>query len=61
LIFLHVFPEVGRRRDEVRLGVRSLRVRPFQHVLFYRQVANELIVLRLIHGARDIPRQPIGR
>jgi toxin ParE1/3/4 len=50
---IHVrFPEMGRRRDELRPGLRSFVVSPY--VVFYRPVENTIEVLRVLHGARDI-------
>lgn len=49
-----VFPEIGRRRDEVRPGVRSFRLRGFPHIVFYRQDAQSIVLLRVLHGVRDI-------
>lgn len=51
------FPEVGRLRDELRPGVRSFRVRRFRHVLFYRLAGGDLVLLRILHGARDTRRE----
>lgn len=51
---LGVFPEIGRRCDELRAGVRSFRVRRFSYVLFYRLAEGELVLLRLVHGAKDV-------
>jgi toxin ParE1/3/4 len=37
-------------------GTRMLRVRGFaRYLVFYRTVGNDLVVMRVIHGARDIP------
>ena len=45
-------PYAGRSRDEVGHNVRSLAVK--NHVLFYRPHAKEVVVLRVLHGARDL-------
>lgn len=50
------FPELGRIRDELRPGVRSFRLRHFRHVLFYRSAGDAIVLLRLLHGARDLRR-----
>jgi len=55
-------PGSGRER---RAAVRQLRgvhsvlvVRPFNaYIIFYRYDANTLDALRIIHGARDLPRR----
>jgi toxin ParE1/3/4 len=46
------FPEMGRKRDELAPGLRSMVVE--QYVLFYRVSATAVEVLRILHGARDI-------
>ena len=46
-------PYLGRRRDEIRPGYRSFPVDSY--VVFYRLVAaEEILVLRVIHGKRDV-------
>lgn len=50
---LAAFPELGRPRNDLRAGVRSFKLRRFQHILFYRLEAKEMTLLRLLHGARD--------
>jgi toxin ParE1/3/4 len=44
---------MGRPRDELGAGVRSVVVG--RYVVFYRFTDTELVVLRIIHGSRDIP------
>jgi toxin ParE1/3/4 len=51
---LSAFPEIGRPREELRPGVRSFRLRRFRHVLFYRLDQDRVVLLRLLHGARDV-------
>ena len=46
-------PGVGRKRDELGPGVRGLPVGDF--VIFYRAFEDGIQVLRVLHGARDIP------
>ena len=48
-------PEMGRSREEFAPGLRSSVVHRF--VLFFRAVEEGIEVVRIIHGARDIPRQ----
>ena len=47
-------PLMGRERDDLGSGVRSTVVG--RYVIFYRYTSDEMIVLRIIHGSRDIPR-----
>jgi toxin ParE1/3/4 len=48
-------PELGRKRPDLAPEVRSFPVRG--HVIFYRCVAEGIQILRVLHGARDIPAQ----
>lgn len=46
-------PHIGRSRDEVRPGLRSIASRPF--VIFYRVTAADAVeIIRAIDGRRDI-------
>lgn len=46
-------PEIGRLRTELGRGIRCLNVGSY--IVFY-EVHDELVsVLRILHGARDIP------
>ena len=46
-------PKLGRRREELSDGLRSLHVG--NYVILYRLRADSIIVLRILHGARDLP------
>jgi toxin ParE1/3/4 len=46
------FPAAGRLRSELGGGVRSYPIVPF--VVFYRVEGQRLLVLRILHGRRDI-------
>ena len=48
-------PEIGRVRDELEANLRSFPVR--HYVVFYSAVRGGIEVLRVLHGARDIPDQ----
>lgn len=45
-------PEMGRARDELDDGLRSFPIE--RHVLFYRLRDGALIVVRVLHGSRDV-------
>jgi toxin ParE1/3/4 len=45
-------PAAGRRRDDLRRGVRSFPVGVY--LVSYRQVGTDIEILRVIHGRRDI-------
>jgi toxin ParE1/3/4 len=48
------FPEGGRLRAELSAGLRSFSVRPY--VVFYRPFEGTIVVLRILHGRRDLKR-----
>jgi len=51
---LATYPHLGRRRDEdLRPGLRSLPVG--EYVIIYRVEAEDVLVLHVIRGSRDIP------
>lgn len=44
-------PEMGRRRSDIRVGLRSHSLG--SHVAYYRIAKGEVQILRVLHGARD--------
>jgi toxin ParE1/3/4 len=44
-------PEAGRRRPELKIGVRSFPLAA--HVIYYRVGGSRVQILRVGHGARD--------
>lgn len=54
------FPEIGRPREDVRTGLRSFRVRRFRHLIFYRIADDHIVLLRILHGARNLADQDFG-
>jgi toxin ParE1/3/4 len=48
---LKVFPEMGERRDQLRRGLRKIRVH--QHLIFYVFEKNMVMVVRVLHARRD--------
>ena len=51
---LAVHPLMGRTRDELVPGLRSL---PFgRYVIFYRALDDGAEIIRVLHGARDLRR-----
>lgn len=48
-------PELGRRRDEIRLGYRSVPQK--QHVVFYRDNDQQIEIVRVLHGRMDVDGQ----
>lgn len=52
-------PTIGRvyDPDNPRLaGVRTFLISGFPHLIFYRPLDDGIEVLRVLHGARDLPR-----
>ncbi len=48
-------PEIGGPRDELKRGVRSHAVG--NYVIFYRIRESAVVILRVLHGARDVGAQ----
>lgn len=46
-------PELGRARDEICQGLRSIIQE--SHVVFYRIFKDRIRVIRILHGSRDLP------
>lgn len=46
-------PWLGRERDELLPSMRSFAVS--EHVIFYAPMNEGILVLRILHGHRDIP------
>ncbi|MCY2925427.1 MAG: type II toxin-antitoxin system RelE/ParE family toxin [Planctomycetota bacterium] len=46
-------PGAGRLREELAPALRSVPVG--NYVIFYRPVEEGIVVIRVLHGARDIP------
>ena len=57
--FKHAFsqlsqePELGRARNEIRNGLRSLIQN--KHVIFYRILSEHIRIVRVLHSRSDIP------
>lgn len=50
---LRTFPLVGRKRDDLRVGLRSLT--EGEYVIFYRLLnKDEVLIVRVLHGKRDV-------
>ena len=51
---LQQFPGLGRSRDDLALGLRSVVVRDI--VVLYRSIEGLIVIVRVIHGRRDLKR-----
>lgn len=49
---LALHPGMGRRREELGVGIRSFPVG--NYVIFYKPTEDGISILRVLHGARDI-------
>ncbi|HWV14874.1 MAG TPA: type II toxin-antitoxin system RelE/ParE family toxin [Cellvibrio sp.] len=47
-------PQLGRERNEICEGLRSLT--PSSHVIFYRTHDDHIRIIRILHGSRDLPK-----
>jgi toxin ParE1/3/4 len=45
-------PEMGRKRDDLRPGLRSVNFNPY--IVIYQIQSTDVEVVRILHGARDI-------
>ena len=45
-------PFIGRRRDDLRPGLRSFPAG--EYVIIYRMDKEDVVILRVFHGSRDI-------
>ena len=52
---LEDFPLIGRSRDDLREGIRALLCAKY-YIVFYRVDKARVVVLRVVHGARDYER-----
>ena len=41
-------------RNEIKKGLKSFLYK--SHVIFYRTIKNEIRIVRVLHGSRDLPR-----
>jgi len=46
-------PEIGRKREELRLGLYSIVEQ--EHIIFYSIVNEYIRIIRVLHGNKDIP------
>jgi len=49
---LAAHPRAGRRRDDLRQGIRSFPVRG--HLVFYRIDGSDVVIVRVVRGSRDL-------
>ena len=49
---LEQLPEMGRPRDDLAPGLRSVVVE--KYVIFYQPTPDAVVIVRILHGSRDI-------
>jgi toxin ParE1/3/4 len=49
---LNRYPNIGRRRDDLRPGLRSFVAGDY--VIIYRVEKDTVVILHILHGSRDI-------
>lgn len=52
LINLCRFPELGRNRNDLSPGVRSIPMG--QHIIYYHPTRDTIVIRRIVHSRRDI-------
>ena len=48
------YPEIGQARPDLAAGVRHWPIAPYP--ILYRAQDDGVLILRVVHGARDLPR-----
>ena len=46
------FPQIGQRRDDLRLGLRVFSVG--RHLILYEEQGNNIVVLRIVHQRQQL-------
>lgn len=52
---LSQFPDMGKKRDNLLVGLRSFPVPP--HIIFYNKTSDSIQIIRILHQSRDIDNQ----
>lgn len=52
-LLLNVFPELGQPRDELSPSLRAAKLRSFPYTAYYRIDGSDVVLVRLLHQARD--------
>ncbi|WP_223446154.1 type II toxin-antitoxin system RelE/ParE family toxin [Polaribacter litorisediminis] len=47
-------PNLGRLRNDIKENVFSIPIK--KHIIFYKIDINNLIIIRVLHGSRDMPK-----
>lgn len=49
---LSKFPDMGKQRNNLLIGLRSFPVKPY--IIFYNKIVDGIEIVRVLHQARDI-------
>jgi toxin ParE1/3/4 len=52
---LSQFPDMGRQRDDLLIGLKSFPIKPY--IIFYTKIADGIEIVRVLHQSRDINSQ----
>lgn len=52
LPMLSQYPNMGKQREDILVGLRSFPVKPY--VIFYNKISDGIEVIRILHQARDV-------
>lgn len=48
------YPELGRKREELKKGLRAIPAG--EHIVFYEILKDKIRIVRVLHSKRDIPK-----
>lgn len=54
---LRQYPLAGAPRENLTPGLRSVRAAPFRYLIFYRVTGEDIVLIRLLHGVRNLSQQ----
>jgi toxin ParE1/3/4 len=52
---LFQFPDMGKERDYLLVGLRSFPVQP--HIIFYTKTSGSIEIIKILHQSRDVDSQ----
>ena len=55
LPMLSQFPDMGKQREDLLVGLKSFPVKPY--IIFYTKISDGIEVVRVMHQSRDIDSQ----
>ena len=52
LPMLSQYPNMGKQREDILVGLRSFPIKPY--VIFYSKISDGIEVIRILHQSRDV-------